>query len=86
MQDFKLGISEYEEVLYDNISKIIINRNYIKQNQQFWNNIVFKMFEEYNFSSEDVSIRKQARIVEVILAMMFKFKPAQELPEDLIEI
>ena len=86
MNTVKLGATEYEEVLYDNINKIIINRNYIKQNQQFWDNIVFKMFEEYNFSSEEVSIRKQAKIVEIILAMMIKFKPAQELPEDLIEI
>jgi hypothetical protein len=86
MQNIKLGAVEYEEVLYDNISKIIINRNYIKRNQSFWDNVVFKMFEEYNFSSEEVSIRKQAKIVEIILAMMIKFKPEQELPEDIIEL
>lgn len=86
MQESKLGIVEYEEVLYDNISKVIVNRNYVKQNKEFWDNIVFKMFEEYNFSIEGTSIRKQAQFLELFLATMFKFKPSQELPEDIIEL
>ena len=85
MQD-KLGITEYEEVLFDNISKVVINRNYLVENSVFWDNLVFKMFEEYNFSMEDISIRKQAKYVEMFLATMIKFKPSQELPKDVLYV
>lgn len=85
MQD-KLGITEYEEVLFDNISKVVINRNYLVENSVFWDNLVFKMFEEYNFSMEEISIRKQAKYVEMFLATMIKFKPSQELPKDVLYV
>lgn len=82
----KLGLLEYHEVLLDNISKVVINRNYIAQNQEFWDEIVFKLFEEYRFSLEDTSIRKQAKLLEIFFHSLFEFQPAVVQPEDLIDL
>ena len=82
----KLGQIEYEEVLLDNISKVVINRKYIKDNQSFWDNIVFKLFEEYYFSSEPVSIRKQSKFLEIFFDCNIKFKPSQFLPNDVLDL
>jgi len=82
----KLGQVEYYETLLDNISKIVINRNYIAQNQDFWDNMVFKMFEEYYFSLEEISIRKQAKLLEIFFGCLFESHPATEKPEDIINI
>lgn len=86
MQEQKLGQIEYEEVLLDNLSKVVINRRYIKENQDFWDNIIFKMFEEYYFSSEEITIRKQAKYLELFFDCNIKFKPSQELPEDVLDL
>jgi len=86
MEEQKLGQTEYEEVLLDNISKVVVNRRFIKENPSFWDNIVFKMFEEYYFSPEYVSIKKQARLLEIYLHCMFKYKPSTNLPEDVLEL
>lgn len=82
----KLGITEYEEVLLDNISKVIVTRNYIEQNQGFWNSIVFKLFEEYYYSHETVSIRSQARSVEIFFNSFFIHKPSTERGEDILSV
>jgi len=82
----KLYQSEYEEVLLDNISKVVINRNYIASNQQFWDKMVFKMFEEYYFSPEEISIRKQAKLLEIFFSCLFEFSADNKKPEDIITI
>jgi len=82
----KLGQTEYEEVLLDNISKLIINRNYILENEDFFNAVLFKLYEDYWFSIEPISIRKQAKDFEIFLGCMLKYKPTQVLPEDSLKI
>lgn len=82
----KLGLLEFESVLVDNISKVVINRNYISQNQDFWDAIVFKLFEEYYYSPEETSIRKQAKILEIFFNGLFEHRPAVEKPEDIINV
>lgn len=82
----KLGLVEYESVLIDNISTMVVNRNYISQNSLFWDNMVFKLFEQYYFSREEISIRKQAESIEIFLGCLFEFKPSNEKPQDVIEI
>jgi len=77
----KLGQIEYEETLLYNVSKLVINRNYILNNEDFFNNVLFKLYEEYMFGGE-VSIVKQAKSLEIFLGCMIKHKPSQELPED----
>lgn len=89
MRDYqreRVGQVEYSEILLDNISTVVIPRSYIEQNQEFWDDIVFKLFEDYYFSPEEVSVRKQAKIVEVILGKMFEHKPSTEKPEDVITL
>jgi len=86
MNENKLGQSEYEEVLLDNISKVVVNRNYIAQNKDFWDAIVFKLFEEYYFSLEETSIRKQAKILEIFFNCLFELHPAVNKPEDIIDL
>lgn len=82
----RLGLTEYTEVLLDNISKVVINRSYIEQNQRFFDKIVFKLFEQYYYSLEFVSIRKQAEELEIVFSCVFEFKPPVEKPEDIITL
>lgn len=85
MTDNKLGFIEYQEVLLDNVSKMVINRNYVFENKDFFDNVIFKMFEVYAETyNEPVSIRKQAQMLEIFLGMNIKYKPTQELPEDIL--
>lgn len=87
MVNDRLGIAEYEEVLLENISKMIINQNYIDENELFFNNLIFKMWENYyNSNVEIISIIKQARLLEIFLGTMIKSKPSLDLPEDEIKI
>jgi hypothetical protein len=85
-QNDRLGQIEYEEVLFDNISKVVVNRGYVYENQLFWDNLVFKFWEEYYFSMEEISIRKQSKLIEIFFKLSFEFKPSQELPEDLVNL
>lgn len=82
----RLGIDEYTAHVLENISKIIINQNYIYQNYSFFEKIIFKMFEDYDKSIlEPISINKQIKMLELFLAAMIEMKPSQELPEDSID-
>lgn len=85
MQNEKLGQVEYEEVLLDNISKLVINRNYIYENSDFFNAILFKLYEDYLFSLEQISITKQAKTLEMFLGCFLKYNLTDELPEDTIK-
>ena len=70
----------------ENISKIIVNHNYIEENLDFFEKVVFKLWENYyNSVLEPISIRKQLGMFELFLATMIEMKPAQELPEDSID-
>ena len=81
----KLGYEEFSEYVYENISKIIINRNYISENQDFFNLLLFKTWEDYHCSYlEEISLTKYLKMVEIFLAVMLKEKPSFELPVDLV--
>ena len=80
-----LGIEEYRGHIFENISKIIINQNYIENNFEFFDKILFKLWENYRTSTiEPISINKQMGLLEIFLSAMLEFKPSQELPEDTI--
>ena len=85
-QKDRLGQLEYEEVLFYNISKLVVNRSYIAQNSLFWNSVVFKMFEEYYYGIETVSIKQQAKVLEILMYNIFKYKPSLDLPEDVLQL
>jgi hypothetical protein len=82
----KLGISEFEEVLLDCLSTIIIPRSYIEENKEFWDSIVFKLFEDYYYSPEPLSIRKQAKTLDIVFNSLFTFKPPVEKPTDILNL
>ncbi len=81
----RLGIEEYRLHIYENISKIIINKQYIEDNYDFFEKIIFKMWEDYDTSVlEPISITKQLKILEMFLSVMLEYKPDNELPEDIV--
>lgn len=83
----KLGISEYSEIFYDRLSTLVGNCEYVEQNKDFYEQVIWKTFERYNNSkTESYSINQIVTIFEIVLDSMLKFKPANELPEDLIKI
>jgi hypothetical protein len=85
MNNERLGSEEYRVHVYENISKIIVNRNYIEENFNFFEKIVFKMWEDYyNSILEPISITKQIKMLELFLSAMIEMKPDLDLPEDIV--
>ena len=82
--DKRFGEIEYEEIFLDKLSKVIVNRNYIEQNSQFWDIVIFKLWEQYYFSKREITIDSQVQSFEIIMDSVFKYHPALELPEDII--
>lgn len=82
--DKRFGEVEYEEIFLDKLSKVIVNRNYIEQNSQFWDIVIFKLWEQYYFSKREITIDSQVQSFEIIMDSIFKYRPSLELPEDII--
>lgn len=80
----KLYYEEYASHVLENISRIIVNQNYINNNFEFFEKLLFKMWELYYYNSnlEPISITKQMRMLEMFLATMIEIKPDLDLPED----
>lgn len=81
----KLGLEEYSTFMVENISKLIINRNYIEENADFFNLLFFKMWEDYEYSNlEPISLLKQLKLLEIFLGSLIAEKPSVDLSEDSI--
>jgi hypothetical protein len=82
----KLYYEEYSNHIYENISRVIVNQNYINANLDFFEKLLFKSWELYYYNSnlENISITKQIRMLELFLSVMLELKPDLELPEDVI--
>ncbi len=81
----KLGLEEYSVFVLESISKVIINRNYIEENENFFNTLLFKFWEEYYTSIiEPISISKQVKMLDILLYAIISEKPSVDLPEDSI--
>lgn len=79
----KLGLEEFSQYMLENISKLIINRSYIEENQDFFNLLLFKFWEDYEYSTiETVSLMKQLKLLEIFLGALIAEKPSVDLPED----
>lgn len=81
-----LGLAEFEEVLMDLISPMIVNRNYILTHQEFWNNLIFKLFENYHYSAVDIPVSHYAKIIDIFFGNIFEYNPSSVKPEDIIDI
>lgn len=81
----KLGLEEYSEFVLEGISKVIVNRNYIEENIEFFNLLLYKFWEEYYTSFvEPISISKQIKMLDIVLYSMIAEKPSVELPDDYV--
>jgi len=86
-EDQKLGLSEYREVILDNISRLITNQRHIEENFQVYETIIFKSYEKYaNSKTENYSINQILSLLEIFLDSVFKHKMDNELPDDVITI
>ncbi len=83
----KLGITEFREVFFDLLSRIVVNQNYIDSNKDFFEHIIFKTYERYEISkTESYSVRQIVVLIELFLDAMLQNKPSVELPEDIITV
>lgn len=86
-QNQKLGITEYREVVLDNISRLIVPSSHIERNESFFEHVIFKSYEKYaNSKTENYSINVIVSLLELFLDSAFKYKMENELPEDEITI
>jgi hypothetical protein len=83
----RLGYTEFCDFFMDNLSHLITNQEHILQNESFYEEAQFKLFELYLSPKFDgVSILNIISIFEVFLYAMFKYTPDTELPEDKITL
>jgi predicted Zn-dependent protease with MMP-like domain len=83
----RLGLEEYRTHVLENISMIVINPNYVQENIDFFNKIIFKMFQDYDSSVlEPISINKQIKLLNIFLSVMLSERPSLELPPDTVNI
>lgn len=83
----KLGITEFREVFYDNLSRIVTNSSHIEDFHDFYEHYCFKAYEQYNNSkTENYSINQIVTLFEIMLDSMFKHKPDNFLSEDKITV
>lgn len=83
----KLGLSEFSEVLTENLSKVVIPQNYIDNEVDFFEQILFKTYEKYhNSKTETYSINQIRSLLEIFIDAMFTYKPSNNKPEDVITI
>lgn len=65
----KLGISEFFEVFYDNISVLIANGDHIEQNQDFYDRLVLKCFRLYEKKSSNYTV---SEVLDLFLNYVFE--------------
>lgn len=83
----KLGLTEYREVILDNISRLIINEQHIIENQDAYEAIIFKTYEKYaNSKTENYTINQVVNLLEIFLDSAIKYNMSTDLPEDKITI
>lgn len=84
-EEQKLGYVEFCTFFAENLSHLITNEAHITENESFYEEVIFKLFELY-LKMDNCSINSLIRIFEVFLYSMFKHTPGTILPEDKITI
>lgn len=83
----KLGFEEYRDHMLENISGVVVNPNYIEENLDFIDNLLFKLFQDYeNTQSDIISFNKTIKVINIFLSVMLEQKPKLQLPEDTVKI
>lgn len=83
----KLGLEEYRAHVMDGITSVIVSPNYIMENKAFFNLLIYKFFQDYEYSEVgEVSISKQVKNINMFLSAMLQEKPSVSLPEDTVDL
>lgn len=83
----KLGYSEFSDVFFERLSRLITNSRHIDNFRPFYEHYCFKAFEQYNSSKTDrYSLNQVITLFEIMLDSLFKYQPDNFLSEDEINI
>jgi len=74
MENNRLGYEEFREVLFDLTSAYILPDNFINSNEDFIDNLVFDMWQEYNSTLIENTVRHYSKLLEIFFYNYFKFK------------
>ena len=82
----KLGIREFEQVFFDNLSTLITNQPHIENHKGFYDEIVYKAFEVYQKETSDYTVNEILTFFHIFLYAMFNEKPSVIKPDDKITL
>ena len=74
MENNRLGYEEFREVLFDLTSAYILPDDFINSNEDFIDNLVFDMWQEYNSTLIENTVRHYSKLLEIFFYNYFKFK------------
>lgn len=74
MENNRLGYEEFREVLFDLTSAYILPDDFINSNEDFIDNLVFDMWQEYNSALIENTVRHYSKLLEIFFYNYFKFK------------
>jgi hypothetical protein len=80
----KLGVVEFEETLIDLISPMILYLNYIKTYSEFWDNLVFKSWESYYYSKNNLPVSHYAKMFDIFFGCLFNFPSSTDKGLDIV--
>lgn len=82
----KLGYDEFNDVFFEEISTLITNEEHIEQNELFYQEVSYKLFELYQKESSGYTVSELLKMFHIFLYSMFLHKPSVEKPEDAIRL
>ena len=83
----KLGFSEFEETFKDLLDVYVTtNYSHIEQNSDFYEDVIFKLFDFYQRSENISNVRVLIIPFHIFLHAMFKYKPSVEKNDDELKI
>ena len=86
-EEQKLGFIEFQEVFKESIDSYnITSLSHIEEFESFYEEVSFKMFDVYQRSEHNLSVRDLVTPFHIFLHAMFKYKPSVEKNDDEIKI
>ena len=83
----KLGFSEFAETFKDLLDVYVTtNYSHIEQNSDFYEDVIFKLFDFYQRSENISNVRDLIIPFHIFLHAMFKYKPSVEKNDDELKI
>lgn len=79
----KLGLSEFRQTFLENIDSITLTTSFhISNNEDFYEEIIFKCFDLYQRETSDFSVFDVLKFVHIFLYATFKHKPSVDKNDD----